>query len=162
MLLDSGTPWFRWPFGTPMDGSHVPKSTHDVGECLMRLSNNEPYKAIRAGLTVGVRGLVGVAGAAISQDSEERTLHRLQATGSRIRQVDLETAQPVLTISREEIEAQGLTSVADILQSMTTAGTPPISRSSPLSSGEAVGGVYIDMRNLGPNRTLVLVNGKRL
>ncbi len=128
----------------------------------MRLSNNELYKAIRAGLTVGVMGLVGVAGAAIAQDSEERTLDRIEVTGSRIRQVDLETAQPVLTISREEIEAQGLTSVADILQSMTTAGTPPISRSSPLSSGENVGGVYIDMRNLGTNRTLVLVNGKRL
>ena len=29
-------------------------------------------------------------------------------------------------------------------------------------AGEAVGGQYIDLRNLGPQRTLVLVNGKRL
>lgn len=131
----------------------------------MRLSNNPLYKAIRAGLTVGVIGAVGFTGTAFAQqdqDSEERTLDRIEVTGSRIRQVDLETAQPVLTISREDIEAQGLTSVADILQNMTAAGTPPISRSQPLSSGESVGGLYIDMRNLGATRTLVLINGKRL
>src|SRR5690606_1441747 len=32
----------------------------------------------------------------------------------------------------------------------------------PLNSGEAVGGTYVDLRNLGAARTLVLVNGKRL
>jgi iron complex outermembrane receptor protein len=52
--------------------------------------------------------------------------------------------------------------VADILQNLTEAGTPPISRSSTLASGENVGGYYIDMRNLGANRTLILLNGKRL
>ena len=31
-----------------------------------------------------------------------------------------------------------------------------------LASGEDVGGYYIDLRNLGPNRTLILLNGKRL
>ena len=31
-----------------------------------------------------------------------------------------------------------------------------------LASGEAVGGYYIDLRNLGNNRTLILLNGKRM
>ena len=53
-------------------------------------------------------------------------------------------------------------SVADILQNITAAGSPAISRTSPLATGEDVGGQYIDLRNLGANRTLVLVNGKRL
>src|SRR5690606_30392653 len=90
------------------------------------------------------------------------TLDRIEVTGSRIRQVDMETAQPVLTISREDIENQGFRTVSDILQNMTAAGSPAISRSEALASGEAVGGQYIDLRNLGANRTLVLVNGKRL
>src|SRR5215217_778562 len=125
MLLDSGSPWFRWPFGSPMDGFHVPKSTHDVGECLMRLSNNPLTKAIRSGLTVGFVGLVGFTGPAIAQDqSEEQTLDRIEVTGSRIRQVDVETAQPVLSITREDIEAQGFRTVSDILQNMTAAGSP--------------------------------------
>src|SRR5690606_32786985 len=90
------------------------------------------------------------------------TLDRIEVTGSRIRQVDLETAQPVLQITRDDIETQGFSSVADILENITSAGSPAISRAAPLSSGEAVGGTYIDLRNLGPQRTLVLVNGRRL
>ena len=90
------------------------------------------------------------------------TLDRIEVTGSRIRQVDIETAAPVLQINRQDIENQGFQSVADILQNITAAGSPAISRTSPLSSGEAVGGQYIDLRNLGANRTLILVNGKRL
>ncbi|MGY0558724.1 MULTISPECIES: TonB-dependent receptor domain-containing protein [unclassified Lysobacter] len=103
------------------------------------------------------------AGAQEAAPAEQATtLDRIEVTGSRIRQVDLETSQPVLTISREDIQKQGFSSVADILQNITAAGTPPISRSEPLSSGENVGGSYIDLRNLGASRTLVLVNGKRL
>ena len=100
--------------------------------------------------------------AAPAAAAEATTLDRIEVTGSRIRQVDLETAAPVLMISRDDIESQGFNSVADILQNISAVGSPAISRTSPLSSGEAVGGTYIDLRNLGANRTLILVNGKRL
>ncbi|MDR7100710.1 iron complex outermembrane receptor protein [Lysobacter niabensis] len=90
------------------------------------------------------------------------TLDRIEVTGSRIRQSDLETAQPVIQITREQIQQQGFTSVADILQNLTSAGSPAISRAQALASGEDVGGYYIDIRNLGAERTLVLVNGHRL
>src|SRR5687767_3546575 len=65
------------------------------------------------------------------------TLDRIEVTGSRIRQVDAETSAPVLLIGRDDIENQGFQSVADILQNITAAGSPAISRTSPLSSGEA-------------------------
>ncbi|MCZ7844153.1 MULTISPECIES: TonB-dependent receptor domain-containing protein [Stenotrophomonas maltophilia group] len=89
-------------------------------------------------------------------------LDRIEITGSRIRQVDVETAQPVFAISRNDIEKQGFSSVADILQNVTAMGSPTISRANALTAGENAGGTYIDMRNLGTQRTLVLVNGKRL
>ncbi|MGO1893395.1 MAG: TonB-dependent receptor plug domain-containing protein [Luteimonas sp.] len=119
-----------------------------------------------AALSTGIALALG-AGAVVAQepatgDQQATTLDRIEVTGSRIRQVDVETAQPVLTISREEIENQGFQSVADILQNITAAGSPPLSRAAPLSAGEAAGGLAIDLRNLGPQRTLVLVNGKRL
>jgi iron complex outermembrane receptor protein len=104
----------------------------------------------------------GAQEAAPAPAENATTLDRIEVTGSRIRQVDVETAAPVLQISRQDIEQQGFSSVADILQNITAAGSPAISRTSPLSSGEAVGGQYIDLRNLGANRTLILVNGKRL
>lgn len=122
--------------------------------------------AITFALAVGATAVVGM-GSALAQDpapaaQDPTTLDRIQVTGSRIRQVDLETAQPVLTISRQDIEKQGFQSVADILQNISAVGTPPLSRASPLSSGENAGGTFISLRNLGGQRTLVLVNGKRL
>jgi iron complex outermembrane recepter protein len=93
---------------------------------------------------------------------EPTTLERVEVTGSRIRQVDIESAAPVLTITRADIEKQGFQSVADILQNISAVGAPAITRAQPLSAGENVGGQFISMRNLGTTRTLILVNGKRL
>lgn len=121
--------------------------------------------ALRKGLLPAAILTAIVPGAAFAQaqtTDAPTTLDRIEVTGSRIRQVDLETAQPVLQITRQDLETQGYSSVADILENITSAGSPAISRASPLSSGENVGGTYIDLRNLGPQRTLVLVNGRRL
>jgi iron complex outermembrane receptor protein len=118
-------------------------------------------QAIRYALVAGTAGLV--AAPAMAQDAPSTTnLDRIEITGSRIRTVDVETAQPVFAISRTDIERQGFSSVADILQNVTAMGSPTISRANALTAGENAGGTYIDMRNLGTQRTLVLVNGKRL
>lgn len=131
----------------------------------MTLKTTQLRDAITFALAVGATTIVGM-GSALAQTAapvqDPTTLDRIQVTGSRIRQVDLETAQPVLTISRQDIEKQGFQSVADILQNISATGTPPISRASPLSAGENAGGTFISLRNLGAARTLVLLNGKRL
>ncbi|HBG88871.1 MAG TPA: TonB-dependent receptor [Stenotrophomonas sp.] len=89
-------------------------------------------------------------------------LDRISVTGSRIRSANMETAQPVIALQRADIEKQGFTSVADIVQNLAATGSPAISRSDALSSGEEVGGQFVDLRNLGPERTLVLLDGKRM
>ncbi|MPS35381.1 TonB-dependent receptor [Stenotrophomonas acidaminiphila] len=125
----------------------------------MYCKSNKLRDAVVLALVAGV----GTTGTAFAQDTSGATnLDRIEVTGSRIRQVDVETAQPVLTISRAEIENQGFSSVADILQNISAAGSPSFSRASPLTSNQEAGGQYIDLRNLGAQRTLVLVNGKRL
>src|SRR5690606_12219145 len=122
--------------------------------------------ALRLGMlpaAVAVALVPAIAGAQeAAPASQATTLDRIEVTGSRIRQVDVETAQPVLMISRADIENQGFNSVADILQNISAAGSPSFSRASPLTSNVEAGGSYIDLRNLGAQRTLVLVNGKRL
>ena len=115
-------------------------------------------------LALGAGALL-TAASAFAQEAAEaapQALDRVQVTGSRIRQVDKETAQPVLVVSRQDIEKQGFQSVSDILQNISAMGTPPISRAAPLSAGENAGGTFISMRNLGAQRTLVLVNGRRM
>ncbi len=124
--------------------------------------------SVRYALSVGALVATGAVFAqdATSADQAEpaatKTLQTVVVTGSRIRSADVETAQPIIVMDRTQIEHQGFNSVADILQNLPEAGSPDISRSSVLASGENVGGYYIDLRNMGANRTLILLNGKRL
>ena len=86
-----------------------------------------------------------------------QTTERVEITGSRIKRTDIETSQPVYVVSREEIIAQGLTSIGDVLQNLTA-------NSSALNSTFNNGGngeTQVSLRGLGGFRTLVLVNGRR-
>jgi iron complex outermembrane receptor protein len=127
---------------------------------------------IRRGLSgFGVAGAIVALGFAMTptganaQDAapagDEAKLETIVVTGSRIRSSDIETAQPVVVIDRAQIEKSGFTSVGDILQNLTVASGAGISRSSVLVSNTYAGGSYVDIRGLGIQRALVLVNGRR-
>lgn len=88
-------------------------------------------------------------------------LQTVTVTGSRIRSVDVETSQPIVSMDRAQIQATGLTKVSDVLQHMVSTNSPDITPQDTLSSGSSVGGLYTSLRNLGSERTLVLVNGRR-
>ncbi|AIF47244.1 TonB-dependent receptor plug domain-containing protein [Dyella japonica] len=90
-----------------------------------------------------------------------KSLETVTVTGSRIRSVDVETSQPIFTMDKAAIQATGLTNVNDILARMPSMGTPDITPQDTLSSGADVGGRYVNIRNMGSQRTLVLVNGRR-
>ena len=105
------------------------------------------------GMTLGMT-------AAIAQEASA-PLQRVEVTGSRIRQVDLETAQPIQIMNQEQIQKSGLVTVGDVLNNLSSAGAPDFSRSGSLTSNAEIGGQYVSLRNLGANRLLVLVDGKR-
>lgn len=63
----------------------------------------------------------------------------------------------MLVISREDIERTGLTSIGDILQNLPQAGA---ALNTAFNNG-GTGATEIDLRNLGSDRVLVLVNGRR-
>jgi iron complex outermembrane recepter protein len=131
----------------------------------MTLHIHRLHGAILTALAAAPLTLAGTHAAYAQETPPEAsptTLDRIEVTGSRIPRAEIENEQPIVTISRDEIQQQGFTSVADILQNLTSSGSPAISRSMALSAGEDVGGYYVDLRNLGANRTLILVNGKRL
>jgi iron complex outermembrane receptor protein len=117
--------------------------------------------AISFALIAGTTALAGT-GVAFAQDAppaeqQATTLDRIEVTGSRIRSVDAETSQPVLVLSREDIQKQGVTSVAEVLNRISAAG-PAINRT--FNNG-GDGSSTISLRNLGDSRTLVLVDGRR-
>jgi iron complex outermembrane recepter protein len=86
------------------------------------------------------------------------TLQGITVTGSMIRSVDVETAQPITELSHEALQQQGFVSVGQILQNVSSVGSSGTSTQSTLGN---VVGQYVSLRGLGAPRTLVLVDGQR-
>ena len=105
-----------------------------------------------------------VSAAAVSTDAvaapATTQLQRVEVTGTAIRRVDAETAVPVTILRAEQLRNEGVTTTAEIMQRVT--GNQSI-RNSASSVGSATGGAtFADMRGIGANKTLVLLNGRRL
>jgi iron complex outermembrane receptor protein len=89
---------------------------------------------------------------------ETPALQEVVVTGSRIAAPNLEAISPVMAVSSEEIKSTGITRVEDLLNSLPQVVSDQGSGISMGSSGTAT----VDLRGLGPQRTLVLINGRRL
>jgi iron complex outermembrane receptor protein len=85
---------------------------------------------------------------------------RVDVTGSNIKRVDAETAAPVEVISRAEIQASGLQTISDVVRQITANNNGSISAA--FTNGFSASGSGVSLRGLGPNNTLVLVNGRRM
>jgi len=102
--------------------------------------------------------------------SEAKNLNAVTVTGSLIRRVDSETASPVVTLDRSNINNSGKPTLGDVLQQLPSVSgyaTNPSNNSngggnaSPsLEGGD--GASRVSLRGLGFNRTLVLINGERM
>jgi outer membrane receptor protein involved in Fe transport len=84
-------------------------------------------------------------------------LEEVVVTGSHIRREDLVTPAPVRVIDREEIQASGKRSIGEFLQTLPEQGN---GTNAQVNMG-GDGTVNVNLRSLGANRTLVLVNGRR-
>jgi outer membrane receptor protein involved in Fe transport len=79
-------------------------------------------------------------------------------TGSRVRRKDLTTPAPVTVLSREQIQSSATTNIGDFLQQLPEQAGALNTNVNNGGDGET----QISLRNLGSNRTLVLVDGKRM
>jgi outer membrane receptor protein involved in Fe transport len=103
---------------------------------------------------------VGFAPGAFAQtaDSADEPLEEIITTGSRIKRADLDSASPVTVIDREVLLAQGVMDVGALLQRMPSMAGSPIGTT---TNNGGNGSVQIDLRGMGVDRTLTLVNGMR-
>src|SRR3546814_1108981 len=86
----------------------------------------------------------------------------VQVTGSRIPRAQIEGPSPISVITAEQISASGFTNMSEVMRSMTQNNGATQSPQSISNSDFAPGAQQVDLRGLGPNHTLVLVNGRRL
>jgi len=116
------------------------------------------FSLLMMGTVLGSVGLTAQIEAQDSADSEAMALEEVVVVGSRIRRKDEVANSPVLTLSSDDLRATGLNSVGEILQELPGVG---FSLNSNGSGGVSHGTSSINLRNLGANRSLVLVNGHR-
>ncbi|MEA1649546.1 TonB-dependent receptor [Nitrospirillum sp. BR 11164] len=88
-------------------------------------------------------------------------MQEIVITGSRIARSVTTEAAPIQVISAEDIASRGVINVQDVLLQNPTFGSPTFSRSNSNFDIANSGIATIDLRNLGEDRTLVLVNGRR-
>lgn len=102
----------------------------------------------------------GSAVLASAQQPAPLQLERVEVTGSNIRRAQAETASPVQTVTRNDIEKSGKSSVAELLQTLAVDNQGSVPSS--FGGGFAAGASGISLRGLGAASTLVLVNGRRI
>jgi len=93
-------------------------------------------------------------------DAGATNLERVEVTGSNIRRTDVETASPVQIISKQDIENMGARTLLQVLDNLPAA-RPAQQDSRSLFTGSD-GASQANLRGLGAQGTLVLLNGRRL
>lgn len=124
------------------------------------MSNDSVRRAVHTALASTAAIVAAQSQVAVAQDSAADGLEEVIVTGTRIRRVDAETASPVLTVDRDAIANSGATSLGDLLQSLPAIAGAATNPS--VNNGGGTGESNIELRGLGAERTLVLLNGRRL
>ncbi len=133
---------------------------------------NKPLlSAARAAACYGLVASLGLASLAAqtapapaptsgTSSTEPQKLERFEVTGSRIKRIDAETPQPVVRITELEFKATGFSTLGDAIRAM-----PAVSGQSLVSidggTSFTPGVSSFNLRGLGANNTLVLINGRR-
>ncbi|ACI98016.1 TonB-dependent receptor domain-containing protein [Rhodospirillum centenum] len=112
--------------------------------------------ALLAGAAVALAMPAMVPVHAVAQ--EAGALEEIVVTGSRIRAPNLVSTSPVTAVTGEDIKAQGVTRVEDLVNSLPQAFAAQGGQVSNGSTGTAT----VNLRGLGSSRTLVLIDGRRL
>jgi iron complex outermembrane recepter protein len=114
--------------------------------------SNSLARAVRCAL------LAGAAGAALPTHAADTPIQEVVVTGSRIPQPNLTSISPVTAVGSDQIKIEGITRVEDLINNLPQAFAD---FGGNLSNG-ATGAATVNLRNLGSERTLVLVNSRRL
>jgi outer membrane receptor protein involved in Fe transport len=90
--------------------------------------------------------------------AQEQVMEEVVITGSRMVRRDLDAPSPVVTLSSDAVQNAGNVTIEETLNELPQLASD---NTSSVNSGGGSGILTADLRGLGPERTLVLVNGRR-
>ena len=116
-----------------------------------------------AGVVVTLFGNVVSAGAEEPEaepegEQADEVVEEIIVVGSRLRRRDFSAPSPVTTVDKESLDASGQRTLESSLSQLPQF-TPSFDRT---ANNPGNGRAYVNLRGLGPDRTLVMLNGRRL
>lgn len=122
------------------------------------MRNNFPSS--RRALTLAVMAGLSLPVVAYAQDSDN-AIEEVVVTGSFLRGSPLDAPSPVQVVDRSSIEAQGAAVIWDVIKNLEV-NSGSISNPGSGDNTQVSGSANVNLRNLGENSTLTLINGKRM
>ncbi|WP_413664463.1 TonB-dependent receptor plug domain-containing protein [Microbulbifer sp. CNSA002] len=116
---------------------------------------------IKTKLSIAIAALGTIASTgAFAQESADvgAEVEEVIVTGSRIARDPLSTTGPITLVDSEAIQRSGVGTIDELLNQLPSMGTTGINAN---DNNGGAGLSFVDLRNLGSARTLVLVNGRR-
>ena len=115
--------------------------------------------------TLAISGLLCLSltpGVVLAQDdSEEDVIETITVTGTRLTQQNLVSATAVNVLDTEMIDISGAANMSEVIRTLPASGVSAITTTNSNFTTTASGLNTVELRNLGEDRTLVLVNGRR-
>lgn len=93
----------------------------------------------------------------MAQAQESTSLEEVLVTGSRVRRADLQSSSPLSVVDQARIRETGSANIEDTLNLL-----PQVTPGDTAYNNPGDGVATVDLRALGPARTLVLMNGRRV
>lgn len=115
-------------------------------------------RLLASSIICGAAALVG-AGHALAQTSPQAPVGELVVTGSRIPTPNLTSSSPITVVGQQEMTLQGTTNVENVIRDLPAVVADGDNQTTNNSSN---GISTIDLRGLGVQRTLTLLDGKRI
>ena len=125
-------------------------------------------------LAIGVLLYAGIANTSYAQTADSAptssdaapqdatNLDKVTVTGSHIKRTQISGVGPVTVVDREAIERSGAISVETLLQVLPAAAGFAGNQTNAYWADNGYGTTQVNLRGLGINRTLVLLNGRRV
>lgn len=107
---------------------------------------------------VAVGALIALGGGAMLASLPVLAQERVEITGSRIKTLNGESTSPISSVGEAQIRESQPVAIEEVIRTLPSA-VPAIG---PGTNNGTGGGATIDLRGLGSNRSLVLVNGRRV
>ena len=119
--------------------------------------------SLKGGLFASACAALAMVGtAAAAQQAGGGEIEEVIVTGSRIKRADITGVGPATVVSEAEIARTGVMNVETLLQRLPASAGSAGNQTSAYWTGNGWGTAQVNLRGLGINRTLVLLNGRRV